>query len=135
MNPDRIGLAIVLLFLGLMAWLIVNQRRRLRREVEQALRQTRLQDEQGLLLFDGRRAEVLLQDHQSLGTEDSEPQLSSLYICRMPGGGLFRLLIETQADERPPRVECRRLPADQADSLLACYRYLPELARRQGRGP
>lgn len=124
---------LVVAVLGAIAWLVVSQRRRLRREVDSKLRSAVLHTEEGETVFDGAQAVVLLKDYEHRGGDEG-PALSAKYLCKMPGGAAYWVIVDSAFGESPAQAEICELIQAEVDDVLTTYPYLKHLHAHLQRG-
>jgi len=128
-----IDLAVVAAIAGLFVWLLLDQRRRIRRQAHSKLRSTVLRTAADEIVFDGARALVLLEDYIGLGG-DNGPSHSAKYLCKMPDAGAYWVVVDLRAEEAQASVEVSALSQTEVDEVLATYPYLKQLKSHLTRG-
>ncbi len=108
-----VEIALLLLIVGGGAWYILGQRQGLDAAAAQLRRDTVVRDAQadgGQLLFDGSVAEVTEETVEALGDDRSGPWLRVSSLCRMPDGGVWRVVVETARTGAPARSAAQKAP-------------------------
>lgn len=93
-----VEIALLLLIVGGGAWYILGRRQGLDAQAVQLRRDTVLREAQadgGQLLFDGSVAEVVEETVEAFGDDTTGPWLRVSSLCRMPDGGVWRVVVET----------------------------------------
>ncbi len=110
-----VEIALLLLIVGGGAWYILGRRGGLDAAAAQLRRDTVVREAQGdggvgPLRFDGSVAEVVEEAVEALGDDRSGPWLRVSSLCRMPDGGMWRVVVETARTDAPARSVAQQVP-------------------------
>lgn len=123
-----VELALIILLVTLVAWVFLNQNGILKHEANAALKSTVVEAVDGVTRFDGAVAHVLLKDFIPMGGGDTLPQLSAKYLCKMPSGGVYWVLVETPSESgESTSVQVSELSDVDIRALIDAYPYLRKL--------
>jgi hypothetical protein len=127
-----IELGLLLTLLAACAWLYASHRSKLKREVSAAVVQAICRDSAGLVIFDGAQAQVLLQDDEYSGSDQTGPCLRARCLCAMPAGGVFWVTVDSSQKGLPGFCVVEPMSPADADQVLIDHPHLmPELAHLQ----
>lgn len=119
--------AALILLAAWIGWAYLDQRARLKREVETLLRTAEVVLDETGARFRGSEAQVLLRDDLPFGTDESGPGLSAKFLCKTPDGKICSVLVETARRETPASVTVKLLEPEEVDALRRAYPYLKDL--------
>mgnify|MGYP000007472056 FL=1 len=120
---------VLLCIAATIGWLYWEQRQRLHREVDQLLLRAEVVIPETGMVFLGREATVLLRDVLPLGSDSNGPGVSAQFLCTMPDGQVYRVLIESARSEQAATVQVHQCSDAEIQDILAMYPYLPHLKK------
>lgn len=124
---ETLFICLVLLVISWIVFSIVDQRRRLKRDLDRLLKAAVVHFPDNDLQFVGSDAKILLRDYIAIGNEDTGSGLSAKYLCKMPDSRVYSVFAESARNGIPASLTVALLDDAEIADLIAAYPYLTEI--------